>query len=140
MLTKVDEADYAFSSFGKRIWTDYTLRLKVKIEEGTAEISVRAMFGEEGAYAVSVSQNRLWLDKDVEPRIRFETKEYSFGNQSREVKIEVSGNNIKVYVDDNLEIDYTDKDNPVMTGPLALYTNGRNYFDDIVVEAPRTAS
>ena len=77
MLTKVDDTTYAFTSFGDQTWTDYELRLRVKIEQGFVEINTR-MSVEEGNYAVSIFENQLILDRDVKPRVRLKAKDYSF--------------------------------------------------------------
>jgi len=139
VLTKIDEAESAFSNFGDRSWTDYTFRYKAKLEEGVVIAYVRAKFGQEGAYGISVSKAHLTLFKDIEgpgsPDL--ESKEYSFEvNQFYDIKIEAKSNNLKVYVDDNLEIDYTDTDNPILSGNVGLEIIKNGYFDDIIVEAP----
>lgn len=140
VLTKVDEAESAFSNFGNRSWTDYIFRYKVKLEEDVVNAYVRAKFGQEGAYGISVSQATLLLWKDTEGpgHLDLESKKYSFEvNQFYDIKIEAKSNNLKVYVDDNLEIDYTDTDNPILSGNVGLEIIKNGYFDDIIVEAPR---
>jgi len=134
MLAKDELADYAYTSFGDQTWTDYRLSLKVKREQGFVEINVRSS-GEKGNYAFSIFEDTLILAKDVKPRIDFETKEYSFASDKfYNIKIEVKGNNIKVYVDEELQIDYTDTDNPIPAGGVGLYISDKSYIDDIEVE------
>ncbi len=58
-------------------------------------------------------------------------------NQFHDIKIEAKDNNIKAYLNGNLEIDYTDTDNPVLNGHGRLEVqNPGVYFDDIKVEGP----
>ena len=136
VLSKKDDADYAYTSFGEQIWTDYTFRSKVRVEQGVVELSVRS--GSVGAYAISVFNNQLILSKDIHPRIDFEVKDYTFAPDTfYEISIELKGNNIKVYVDDKLEIDYTDTNNPLMDGRVALYIGDKAYIDDVIVEESR---
>lgn len=139
MLTKVPDAEYAFANFGERSWTDYTLRLKVKFVEGNAYAYIRATFGQKGAYAVRISKAHLLLYRDIEGpgHTDLESKEYSFeANQLYEIKVEAKGSNIKVYVNDELQIDYTDTDDPLLSGGIGLELDQTAYFDDIIVEAP----
>jgi hypothetical protein len=134
MLTKVDDADYAFTSFGEQTWTDYRLKLKVKFEEGFVEINTR-MSAEDGNYALSIFGNQLILDKDVKPRVRFEAKDYSFDpDRFYDIKLELKGDNIKIYVDDELQIDYVDTGSPVLAGHVGLYISDKSYIDYVLVE------
>ncbi len=136
ILTNINN-DSAYTGFGGSSWTDYTFKLKVKLEQGGANVYVR--MGPAGAYSTSIWENQLLLWKDVEPKpIDLEVKEYPFASdQFYDVKIEAKGNDIKVYVDDNLEISYTDTDNPIPSGGVGLESLPKAYFDDIIVEAPR---
>ncbi len=135
MLTKVDDATYAYTSIGNQAWTDYKLRLRVKLEQGFVEINTR-MSGEEGNYSVSIFGNQLTLDKDVEPRVRLEAKDFFFSSgQFYDIKVELKGNNIKIYVDEELRIDYTDTDKPVLKGNVGLYISDKAYIDYVIVEA-----
>ena len=135
MLTKVDDATYAFTSFGDQNWTEYKLRLKVKVEQGFVEINVR-FSGEEGNYAVSLFENQIILRKDIEQKVDSETKDHSFDpNRFYDIKIEVKDSNVKVYVDEELQIDYTDTDNPILKGSVGLYISDKAYIDYVIVEA-----
>ncbi len=135
MLTKVDDAVYAYTSFGEQTWTDYKLRLRVKVEQGFVEINTR-MSGAEGNYAVSLFGNQLILAKDVKPRIDCETKDYSFNpGQFYDIRVELKGDNIKIYVDEELQIDYVDTDNPVLAGHVGLYISDKAYIDYVIVDA-----
>lgn len=132
MLTNIN--DRAYTSFGDKNWADYTFNLKVKLEQGGAHIYVRRQPA--GAYGVFITENHLKLWKDIKPAIDLEVKEYSFAlNQFYDIKIEVKGNNIKGYVDNNLEISHTDKDNPLLWGNVGLEPMKKAYFDDIIVGA-----
>lgn len=149
MLTKVDAADLAHIGFGDPTWTDYKLRLRVKLEQGFVELSVRNYFipalpeeangapSSKGAYAVTISKNQLRLWKDLVQNIDLESKGYAFTSyRFYDIRVEVKAGNIKVYVDEELQIDYTDTDNPILAGYLGLYISDKAYIDDVIVEAP----
>jgi hypothetical protein len=134
MLTNINN-DNAYMGFGDSSWTDYTFKLKVKLEQGGIIVYVRRI-GKE-AYGIDIGEDQLKLWKDVKPPRDLEVKERSFDlNQFYDVKIEAKGNNIKVYIDGNLEISYTDTDNPLLSGHVSLESMPKSYFDDIIVEAP----
>ena len=137
MLTTVSGVDRATTSFGDRQWTDYTLRLKIKLEQGTANVYVRAGHGE-GAdgYGVTISENSLALWKDINDGQNLESVRVDLGlNQFHDIAMAAKGSNLKVYFNGNLEIDYTDTDNPVLDGHGRLgVQNPGVYFDDLIVE------
>jgi hypothetical protein len=134
MLSKVDDADYAYTSFGNQSWTDYRLKLRAKLEQGFIEINTR-MSVEDGNYAVSLFDSQITLEKDVKPRVRFEAKDYTFNpDQFYDIKVELKGSNIKIYIDEELQIDYTDTGDPVLAGHLGLYISDKAYIDYVIVE------
>ncbi|NQU99246.1 MAG: hypothetical protein HQ538_00780, partial [Parcubacteria group bacterium] len=90
----------------------------------------------EGNYAVSIFENQLILDKDVKPRINFEAKDYFFNpDQFYNIEVGLKGNNIKIYVDEELQIDYVDTGDPILAGHLGLYISDKAYIDYVMVEA-----
>lgn len=134
MLTYDVHAGYAYTSFGDQSWTDYTFSFKIKLEEeAIAHAYVRRT---EWAYALSINEDQLILWKDAKSAVDLEVKGYPFGsNQSHDIKIEVKGNSIKIYVNDNLEISYTDGDNPLLAGGVGLEAVSKKvYFDDVKVK------
>ncbi len=137
MLTTADGVESASTGFGNRQWTDYTLRLKIKLEQGVANVYVRAGHGE-GAYGygVAISENSLNLWKDIDDGKTLEMVGVTLGlNQFHDVEIAVKGSNIKVYFNGNLEIDYTDTDNPLLDGFGRLGAQSPGiYFDDVIIE------
>ena len=132
-VSKSDEAEYAYTGFGDMTWTDYTFRLKVKLEQGFVEINFRVS-GKESTYAVGLLGNQISLSKSDEQKT---SKAYSFApDQFYDIRIEATGSNIKVYVDDGLQIDYTDTDNPSLAGNVGLYISDKAYIDEIAIEGP----
>ncbi len=137
VLTMAEGVDRASADFGNHQWTDYTLKLKIKLEQGTSNVYVRAGHGD-GAYGygVTISKSALTLWKDIDEGITLEGIKIDLdSNQFNDIQIEVKGNNIRVYVNGNLEIDYTDTDNPLLDGRarMGVYDLGI-YLDDISVE------
>ncbi|MFH0914350.1 MAG: hypothetical protein V1849_03565, partial [Chloroflexota bacterium] len=57
-------------------------------------------------------------------------------NEWRQIKIILNGTNIKVYLDNELKLDYTDTDLPLIFGKFAFETapNSEALFDDINVD------
>lgn len=136
-VSKDAAAEYAYTSFGDRKWTDYKFRSKVKLEQGFVELSVRIGSAEEGTYGISIFENKLTLYKDKKPLVEFGSKAYSFASDKfYDIGVEVKASNIKVYVNDVLQIDYTDTDNPILSGNVGLYISDKAYINEIIVEAP----
>ena len=102
-------------------------------------------------YFVGVNEDRLYLNKSIlkdpvptegDPfehpeligvRLRLDPAWHT-------IKVTGNGNNLKVYIDGQLMIDYTDEENPHLSGSVAFETlpDSHFYFDDVVVmgEAP----
>lgn len=135
MLSKAAEADYAYTGFGNSAWTDYTFRIKVRLEEGFVEMNFR-MAGEEGAYALSIRADGISLRTEGKEELKYGTGDYSFDPATfYDVKAELRGSNVKVYVDDALLIDATDPDQN-LAGGVGLYISDKAYIDEVIVEAP----
>jgi len=139
-----NKANEVFSSFGDWAWTDYFFDFKIKLNSGSALAYIRSKFtkdGPSGAYRVFISGTQLSLDKDMgkeEKSIKLKTQRYLFdSNKYYHVRIEAKGGNIKIYINDNVLIDYTDKD-PLLSGNVGIEVIGQGaansaYFDDIIV-------
>ena len=72
---------------------------------------------------------------------RLSYKNYGFNEGTwYNVKIEAYGNNIKVYINNSLIIDYTDNDNPLLDGGYGPYTasNPDGHFQTVQVNTQRT--
>ncbi len=138
LTTKIDEKGgyAAYTAFGDKKWTDYTFNLKVKLEQERG-VYIYVRRSPTGAYTIFITEDHLKLWKDINPAIDLKVKKYSFAlNQFYDIKIEVEGENLKVYVNNNLEISYTDEDSPLLVGRVGLEPMSKAYFDDIIVEAP----
>jgi cytochrome c-type biogenesis protein CcmE len=137
-----------WSSTGDQEWTDYILELKIKLIRGCGEISFRMIQKTEAPerYIIKIFRYELCLVKG-EPYLKEERhtdlKCVSVDLDPDEwytVKTVCQGNNIKIYLNDNLKIDYTDNDEPFLSGMIVLattpYDEGKLshlYFDDVKV-------
>jgi len=133
VLTNTMES--VFTEFGSN-WADYSFNFKVKLEQGPVNAYVR--IHSTGAYGISFAGNGLVLWKEWEKaETKLAVKEYPFAvNKFYDIKIEAIGNNLNVYVDNNLELSYTDEDNPILVGKVALEVINKAYFDDMQVLGP----
>jgi len=126
-------------------WTDYTFESKVKLIEGRIHVNYRVRGGERyfiGVQEDSLSLSRTLVENKVFTHTRLVSAAVSLGrNTWNTIKIVGKGNNIKVYVNDALKIDYTD-DTPVLNGKIAFETldDSKVYVDDIHVTADKIDS
>ncbi len=118
-------------------WSNYTFQSRIKLEQGAVHVNFRN--GEEGRYFLALHQGGLELSKQFNFWREFNdlaqsTEPYRLGRWY-DLKIEVIGGNIKVYVDGVLRIDYTDPE-PILQGAIAFEThdNSQVLVDDIFVE------
>jgi len=133
---------------GDTEWTDYTIELKLKLVKGGCGISFRISHKPEGAehYTLSLSRYGLSLVKTelyLKEARTTEHKRVSIDlNPDRwyDVQIFCIENNIKAYLDGVLKVEYSDEDNPFLTGAIDLGVFPHNgdkpshaLFDDIKV-------
>ena len=133
---------------GDTEWTDYTIELKLKLVKGGCGISFRISHKPEGAehYTLSFSRYGLSLVKTelyLKEARTTEHKRVSIDlNPDRwyDVQIFCIENNIKAYLDGVLKVEYSDEDNPFLTGAIDLGVFPHNgdkpshaLFDDIKV-------
>lgn len=133
--------EHKWASAGLDSWTDYTFETKVKLIEDGMHINFR--FSNVGRYAIGVNERGLYLMRTVFPdtHTNLANAEVTFEkNTWIPIKIVGKGNNIKVYVNDELKIDYTD-DNPLLNGKIAFesFDNSKIFVDDIRVTADKKA-
>ncbi len=117
-------------------WTDYTFEAKVKLIQGGVHINFRK--SGEGRYFLGFNDGGLYLTRQFNKWSELaeltDTREsYNLG-QWYDFRIELSGSNIKVYVDDTLKIDYIDSE-PLAGGAVAFETldDSKVYVDDVSV-------
>lgn len=152
------ESGQAFiSGYGKRTmgnagWTDYTVQVDVTYANAlNGGLLLRARnlaLGNNGTsaeagsdflqgYFVTLSANSVILGKQNYNWTQLASAPGSYVlNKKYTLKAVLSGDNIKVFVDDKLAIDYTDKD-PLVCGRPGLRVHNANiYFDNFLVTLP----
>lgn len=142
LLSKVPEAEYAYRGFGTPTWTDYTFRIKVRLEQGFVEMNFRSA-GEQGSYSLSFHGTTLSLSREGgeegkggKGRTSLGTAEFSFDPATfYDVSAELKGGSIRVYVDNAQLIEATDP-SPIPGGNIGLYISDIAYIDEVIVEAP----
>ncbi|PKP57676.1 hypothetical protein CVT91_10070 [Candidatus Atribacteria bacterium HGW-Atribacteria-1] len=142
---KSEKDNYILSGSGHRWarphvsgWTDYTIEVDIKIIRGSLHFNIRhnteGMFSR---YFLGIHQSGLYLNKQIGEDF-FDLIESSQPLKLRKwnkIKISVEGNNIKVYLNNTLKIDYNDDDIPIRLGGFAFETLDKSlvYFDNITV-------
>ena len=123
---------------GSESWGDYTFQSRIRLLQGAVHVNFRVC--NEGRYYLGFSpEGGLYLHKTANqwsedvPLIGNE-QPYN-PNQWYDLKVELEEGNIKVYVDDELMIDYTDPE-PLLNGSIAFETleNAEIYIDEVYVE------
>ena len=140
-----DNGNYVLQGFGHKwaragleSWTDYTFESRVKLIEGDVHINYRLQDRERyfvGLHERSLSLVRMLFENDEPVHTTLATAEIPFSkNTWNTIKIVGMGNNVKVYFNGVLKINYTDN-NPVLNGKIAFESldNSKVYVDDIQV-------
>jgi hypothetical protein len=131
------ESHAALALAGGSKWRDYTfeaqMNLKQQLRENSPPNEWEAGWllfrygGEARSYYLIHKPNGLELGKLVPPKgegqvfLATKSKPRAVPGKWHDYRIEVRGANIRVFVDDRLEIDYTDP-NPILRGGVGLYT------------------
>ncbi len=115
---------HSWANAGSRSWTDYTFTTRIKLVQGGVHVNVRV--GDEGRYFLQYSQSGLNLAKAYDKWSKIaDSLANAPGpinlNQWYNLKIEVNGANIKIYLNDVLKITYTDPE-PLLQGAIAFET------------------
>jgi len=133
--------DHAWIATGPETWSDYTFESKVKLIEGSIHVNYR--MSESRRYAVGMSQDSMYLMKSTGPNTHTQLVniELHLGNDWNTIKIFGKGSNIKVYVNNELKIDYTDKE-PQLNGGINFESlpNSKIYVDDVHVTVDKIGS
>jgi len=128
---------HTWAEVGDLEWTNYTLEVKVKfVTPGGCHISFR----------MGIPSSRYFIQ--IWPENMILTKEYmgTFSEVKKEritlntglwytVKILCVGNRIRIYIDDELKLDYVDEENPILSGRIELEScpDSHILFDDVKV-------
>lgn len=140
--TTTTNETYTRSFFGDENWMDYTLEATVRMEGGGETAAIIGIFfrvtemSEAGDYyyfrldaraaegpALIKSPNTILQENLAKP---------SEMEQDYVLKVEVEGNNIRCYIDDELEIEL--QDDSFANGAIGVGTfNTQGYFDNVTV-------
>lgn len=130
---------HKFASAGLENWTDYTFESRVKLIENGVHVNYRLT--EKGErYFISVHEGGfgLWrtlMENNAPVHTELARVDLPLGkNIWNTIKIVGKGNNIKVYLNGVLRINYTDN-NPVLNGRIAFESldDSTVYVDDVNV-------
>ncbi len=137
---------WCLSVAGNSDWTDYILEADVYGDAGGDKVVAFRVVDENNFYAVNVRSDWMGADEVTLSRIvdgvstELTTADYpSQLNTWYHVQVKVIGDNIKVRVDDNQVIDYTDTDTPLNHGQVAVtaysgaYGSATVRFDNVLV-------
>ena len=125
-------------------WTDYTIVAKFKLLANNLLLNFRhsnptpvALRASGNRYSLSIRQGTVELNKQID-RDFFRLAGASVNVQTgkwHQIKVALDGANIKVYLDGQLKMDYTDDDLPLRSGGIALQTSADSHalFDNITV-------
>jgi photosystem II stability/assembly factor-like uncharacterized protein len=128
---------HKWANAGLQEWRDYTFQSRVRLLEGAVHINFRMC--DEGRYFLGFHGDGLGLHKQFDQWRQFTDLAGSGDSHSLdqwyELKVELEQGNIKVYVDDELMIDYTDPE-PLLNGSIAYETleDARVHIDEVRVE------
>jgi len=119
-------------------WMNYSVEARIKLIVGSFHFNVRQSPRGYMRYFIGINEGGFYLSKQTGENdffdLAFLSEDISL-NTWYSVKIVLNGANIKVYLNDNLKIDYTDEEDPILFGRFAFETldDSEVYFDDILV-------
>lgn len=125
---------WALSESGHE-WSDYSMDVNVKLIRGGVNLNCR--LGDKGRYFVSFSNSGLFFYKQIWPDtfldLGKDQTSYACGTWYN-VKVVCNRENLKVYVDGVLRIEYTDPDY-LPQGSIALETldDSQVFFDNLTI-------
>lgn len=124
-------------------WTNYSFEAKIKLIQDPANLYFRK--NPHRRYIINIGTDSLALQKESNdglPPQELHHASISFNYQTwHTIKIQGIDNNIKIYADGLLKIDYTDIA-PILYGTIGIETFGQSHFDDFIVmgESPPAPS
>ncbi len=117
-------------------WTDYTFKAKFKIIQGTIHFNYRR----EGPnrYFIGVRSDQLYVQKQISENFYDLTTSKYLGLDEGWHTFEIRGydNILNVYIDDELLVEYTDTESPILSGGVAFETldNSEFLIDDVEIK------
>jgi len=119
-------------------WFNYTLEARVKLNSGQFHVNIRTSeVPFRSRYTLGLGEKDFYLNRGInernlnlkggQPILKF--------NEWHQLKIVLNGTNIKVYLDDEPKLDYTDSDLALIFGGFTfdIAPNSQAFFDDINV-------
>jgi hypothetical protein len=122
---EINGVENDWANFGNENWENYQSELNFKLVENYEGFGFHFFaVGQEG-YIVDIRKGKITLRKEsLQGRADLSSEDFDFTlDQWYELKVEKEENNIKVYIDDVLVLQYSD-DQPHNMGQLHLETFG----------------
>ncbi len=124
-------------------WSDYTIEAKFKLVKGSFHFNLREnIYAGHIRYLLGVHSGGLYLQRQLTSDFFDLSQSYmAIGlDQWHTIRAVLDSNNIKVYIDDTLHINYTDSEIPILSGISSFETldNSIAHFDDISVTGTQT--
>jgi len=118
-------------------WSDYTLGFRASVSSGAGHIDFRVV-PDVGFYSLELNLNKGYRLLKTVDRIEYTLFRYSGKvEQYRwyQIKIEVKGNIIRIFLDGQLSVHYTDDSNPYRVGGCRFRAGSRSvmHIDDLFV-------
>lgn len=127
--------DHANAYIKNKEFNDFVFESKIKILNGNPQLSFRASGN--GEYYIRIDIEGISLTKEKPMGTFFDSGRSGFhiGNTWHTYRISCFGKNVKVYIDDELKIDYYD-DDPILSGDIKLEVEKGShvYFDDLKIK------
>ena len=118
-------------------WTDYTLTFDFKLKGGT-HFNIR--WGDGTRYFIALHEEGYQLHKQLgeEYTQLFSGPASGLRNSWHKMTIEALSNEIKVRIDDDLLMNYTDRENPIYQGGFAFecLDNSQLWIDNVKAQGP----
>jgi len=125
---------HKWANTGSVNWGDYTFETDIKLIQGGVHVNFR--LSEKGRYFLGFNGEGLYLEKQCSNNFTHlgDFEENYVLNHWYNLKIELIGGNIKVYIDGVLKIECTDLE-PLLKGNIAFETldDSNIYVDDVKV-------
>ena len=118
------------------LWTDYSLKLNIRIDSGYVHVNVRIGQVTFWRYMLGMSAAGFYLEKQIgDEFLHLESKDITIAEDIwHSLEVVVNGKTIQVYLNDILQIQYYDE-NAITGGNIAFETlDGAEFdFDSILV-------
>jgi photosystem II stability/assembly factor-like uncharacterized protein len=135
-------SEHSFARPDVNGWTDYTIEARFKLVRGSFHFNLREnVYAGQIRYLLGVHSGGLYLGRQIGSDF-FDLSQSNVSislNQWHSIKAVVDGNEIRVYIDDNLRLNYTDSEIPILSGISSFETldNTIAHFDDVSVTGTR---